>query len=97
LPSAVAGQFAVSVHVPVPLFIVTIAVAALVVDVCPLIEQTPDVPRIVGVVPSLEVAVTVKGLVPVGLYGAVAGAPVKLTDGWAASAATMRGIAEACA
>jgi hypothetical protein len=67
LPSAVAGQFAISVHVPVPLFIVTIAVAPLLIDVCTLTEHTPEVPRIVGVAPSLAVAVTVKGLVPVGL------------------------------
>jgi hypothetical protein len=55
------------VHVPEPLVIVNVA---------PLIEQAPAA-AMVGVMPEFEVATTVK----VDWYGAVAGAPVKVTVG----------------
>jgi hypothetical protein len=53
------------VHGPVPFVTVTVA---------PLIEQAP-VPVMVGVMPEFEVATTAK----VDWYGALAGAPVKVT------------------
>lgn len=87
---------AVSVHVPVPLFMVTIPVAKPGDWVSPLTVHTPAVPRIDGVLPSLVVAVTVNGLAPVGLYGAVAGAPVKLAEGGTASAAILSSGADPC-
>jgi hypothetical protein len=55
------------VHVPVPLVIVTVV---------PLIEQAPLV-VMVGVMPALDVVSTVN----VDWYGALDGAPVKLTVG----------------
>ena len=63
-------------HVPVPLLIVTVAVALAGDPVKPGDVQTPVRPRL-GMTPALVVAVTTK----VPRYGAVAGAPVKLTVG----------------
>jgi hypothetical protein len=55
------------VHVPTPIVIVTVV---------PLIEQAPAA-VMVGAMPEFDVATTVK----VDWYGAVAGAPVKVTVG----------------
>jgi hypothetical protein len=65
---AFATHVAVVVHVPLVAVIVTLA---------PLIVQTRAVPVKVGVRPVFEVAATVK----VDSYGAVGGAPVKVTVG----------------
>ena len=80
----VGPQAAVIVHVPVPLIIVTSAVAGL-TPCWLLIVHTPAVPLIVGAMPALVVAVTVNW----APFIAVAGAPVKLTVGVANVAAVV--------
>jgi hypothetical protein len=77
----VAGQLAVSPHVPVPLARVTVAVALAGVPVTRPTVQTP-VGVTVGMTPALVVAVTVK----VAPLIALAGAPRKLTVGVASLA-----------
>jgi hypothetical protein len=62
--------------VPVPLSIVTVALAPAGVPVTALTEHAPE-PFIVGITEAFVVAVTVN----VELYGALAGAPVKVTVG----------------
>ena len=71
-----AAQFAVSKQLPVPLVMVTKALALVGVPVTAPTVQTP-VGVIVGMMPAFVVAVTVKLV----LYAAVAGAPVKVTVG----------------
>ncbi len=56
---AVATHDAVTLQVPVPLIMVTNAVAGLTPETAPT-EQIPAVPVIVGATPELVVAVTVK-------------------------------------
>jgi hypothetical protein len=55
-----AGQFAVSVHEPVPAFIVTCAVALLAVPEMAPTVQTPAVPTMAGMLLAFVVAVTLK-------------------------------------
>ena len=74
---ASAAQFAVSVHVPVPLVMVTVAVALAAEPPTAPTVQTPAVPPMVGMLLEFVVAVTTN----VVLYGALAGAPVKVTVG----------------
>ncbi len=68
-----------SVHVPVPLIIVTVAVALAGVPPTAPTAQTPAVPAMVGITPALVAAVTPKLV----LYAALAGAPVKVVVGTA--------------
>jgi hypothetical protein len=72
----VAGHDAVIVQVPVSLVIVTVAVSFVLLPLVPLTVHDPLVVR-VALTPAFVLAVT--GNVP--RYGAVAGAPVKLTVG----------------
>jgi hypothetical protein len=72
-----AAQVAVSVQVPVPLVIVTSALAFAGVPPTAPTVHIPEVPVICGIVLALVVAVTVKLV----LYAALAGAPVKVTVG----------------
>ena len=76
-----AGQLAVSPHVPVPLVIVTVAVVLVGVPPTGPTEQTPVGAR-VGMTLAFVVAVTLNWL----LKTALAGAPVKLTVGAARDA-----------
>lgn len=55
----VAAQFAVTVHVPAPVSIVTVAPALFGVPVTATTEQTPVVPVMVGITDAFVVAVTV--------------------------------------
>jgi hypothetical protein len=68
---------AVSAHVPVPLIMVTVALALAAVPVTAPTVQTPAVPAMVGIVEAFVVAATGKLV----LYTWLAGAPVKVTVG----------------
>ena len=72
-----ANQFALSTQLPVLLIMETVALALAAVPLTEPTVQTPAVPVMVGRVLELVVAVTVK----VDRYGALAGAPVKVTTG----------------
>lgn len=57
-----AAQFAVTVHVPAPVSIVTVALALAGVPLTLPTEQTPVVPVMVGITGAFVVAVTVNVL-----------------------------------
>jgi hypothetical protein len=74
----IAAQLAVSEQVPVPLFMVTVAVAGEVPLTAPTL-QTPGVPVMVGAIAPRALVVAETG--NVDWYAALAGAPVKVTVG----------------